>query len=126
MLKKEITYIDYNGITRTEVFHFNLTPIELAELEVSESGGLDKLIERMASEQNQGALLKAFKEIILKAYGVKSLDGKYFEKSEILSTRFSQTEAYVVLFTEIGSSAEAVEAFIKGIIPATKNPPVSN
>lgn len=128
MLKKDITYVDYNGITRTETFYFNLTPIEVAELEVSETGGFYNLVQKLISEQDQGALLKAFKSLILKAYGIKSLDGKYIEKSEAISTKFSQSEAYVTLFMELGSSSEAVEAFVKGIMPPNvqKVPPASS
>ena len=36
MLKKEITYIDFDGNNRTEVFYFNLTKAEVAEMELSE------------------------------------------------------------------------------------------
>lgn len=32
MLKKEITYIDYNGVERTETFHFNLSKAELMDM----------------------------------------------------------------------------------------------
>ena len=40
MLKKTITYTDYNGNSRTEDFSFNLNEAELAEMVVSVDGGL--------------------------------------------------------------------------------------
>ena len=52
----------------------------------------------------------------MKAYGEKSLDGKYFEKSPERSLRFSQTEAYSELFLEL-LDPEKAAAFINAILP---------
>ena len=35
MLKKTITYTDYNGSERTEDFYFNLSKAEIMEMELS-------------------------------------------------------------------------------------------
>ena len=40
MLKKTITYNDYNGVERTEDFYFNLSKAEILEMEMGTSGGL--------------------------------------------------------------------------------------
>ena len=45
MLKKTITYTDYNGNERTEDFYFNLTKAEVVEMEMSTSGGLTEMID---------------------------------------------------------------------------------
>lgn len=117
MLKKTITYTDYNGETRTEEFYFNLNKAELLEMDMSIDGGMEAFINKIASTQDKPTLIKLFKEIILKAYGEKSLDGKYLDKSEELSRKFSHTEAYSVLFMELATSDEAAALFINGIIP---------
>lgn len=31
MIKKTVTYVDYNGVERTEDFHFNLTSAEVMD-----------------------------------------------------------------------------------------------
>lgn len=118
MLKKTINYVDYDGNQRTEDFYFNLSKAELSEMQMSANGGLDKMLKRIIDEQNVPEIMKVFKEIILKSYGEKSNDGKYFKKSIEISEAFSQTEAYSELFMEIAGSPEKASEFIKGIIPA--------
>lgn len=118
MLKKTITYGDYNGVERTEDFYFNLSKAEIMEMEMSISGGLTEMINRIVAAQDAPAIIKIFKDLILKAYGEKSADGKRFIKSEELSTAFSQTEAYSILFMELASDADAGAKFVNGIIPA--------
>lgn len=118
MLKKTITYTDYNGVERTEDFYFNLSKAELMEMEMSTSGGLAEMIKRIVDAQDAPAIIKVFKELVLKAYGVKSPDGKRFEKSEKLSTEFAQTEAYSLLFMELATDADAAAKFVNGITPA--------
>ena len=118
MLKKTITYTDYNGSERTEDFYFNLTKAEITEMELSTTGGLAEMINRVVAAQDAPAIIKVFKELILKAYGEKSPDGKRFIKSEELATAFSQTEAYSILFMELATDAESAANFVNGIVPS--------
>lgn len=116
MLKKTITYTDYDGNKRTEDFFFNLSKSEVLEMEMGINGGMSTLIQRLVAEQDMARISKTFKEIIMKAYGEKSLDGKYFEKSEERSRRFTQTEAYSELFLEL-LDPDKCSAFINAILP---------
>lgn len=118
MLKKTITFTDYNGVERTEDFYFNLTKAEIMEMEMSTAGGLAEMIQKIVSAQDAPSLIAMFKELILKAYGEKSLDGKRFIKSKELSEAFSQTEAYSILFMELATDATEASNFVNGIIPA--------
>lgn len=117
MLKKTITYTNYNGIEITEDFYFNLTKAEIMEMEMSTSGGMAEMINKIVSSQDAPAIIKIFKELILKAYGEKSADGKRFIKSEEISTAFAQTEAYSQLFMELATDADAASTFVNGIVP---------
>ena len=117
MLKKTITYTDYNGVERKEDFYFNLTKAEIMEMEMSTSGGLTEMINRIVAAQDAPAIIKIFKELVLKAYGVKSPDGKRFIKSDELATEFAQSEAYSQLFMELATDADAASAFVNGIVP---------
>lgn len=117
MLKKVIKYTDYDGVEREEAFYFNLSKAELAEMEFSETGGMSKYIQKIINEKDQVRLAELFKEIVLMSYGEKSSDGKYFEKSEEISRRFSQTEAYSELYMELISSTDAVVNFINAVLP---------
>ena len=118
MLKKTMTYVDYNGVERTEDKYFNLTKAEVLEMEMSTEGGLAETIQRIIDAKDQVAIIKIFKELILKAYGEKSPDGKRFIKSEEISTAFSQTEAYSQLFMELATDADAASKFVNGIVPS--------
>ena len=117
MLKKTIKYTDYNGVERTEDFYFNITKAEAIEMEMTTTGGMSAMIEKIISTQDTPALFKLFKDIILKAYGEKSPDGKTFMKSEEISNAFSRTEAYSELLTELVSDAEKASEFVNAIIP---------
>lgn len=119
MLKKTITFTDYNGVTRTEDFYFNLSKAELAEMEISTSGGLTERIKRITDGLDGPEIFKTFKEFIAKSYGVKSPDGKRFIKSEELTEAFFQTEAYSVLLMELlEENGKNAADFMNAIIPA--------
>lgn len=117
MLKETRTYTDYDGVERTEDFYFNLSKAELIEMQSSESGGLDKYIERITQEQDMKKIIAFFKELVLKAYGKKSDDGRRFIKSEEISKEFSETEAYSDLFMELATDADKAAKFVNGLIP---------
>nr|DAG07936.1 MAG TPA: hypothetical protein [Caudoviricetes sp.] len=118
MLKETIKYTDYNGVERTEDFWFHLSKAELMEWEMGTTGGLTEMIKRIVDAQDAPAIIKIFKELVLKAYGQKSPDGKRFIKSEELATEFSQTEAYSQLFMELATDADKAAAFVNGIMPS--------
>lgn len=118
MIKKTITYTDYNGIERTEDFWFHLTNAEIMEMELSEVGGLTEKIQKIVNAQDGPEIMKLFKELVLKAYGEKSADGRRFIKNDELRTEFSQTEAYSQIFMELATDDDAAAKFVNGIIPA--------
>lgn len=118
MLKKTITYLDYNGNELTEDFYFNLNKAEIMEMELGTEGGLGESIKKIINAKDTPALIELFKKLILKAYGEKSADGKRFVKSDEISTAFSQTEAYSDLFMELATDDKAASAFVNSIIPA--------
>lgn len=121
MLKKKIKYVDYNGTEREEEFLFNLNEAELMEMEMSTSGGLAEMIQNIVQAQDAPAIIKVFKDLVLKAYGEKSPDGKYFVKEDEygnpLSRKFARTEAYSILFMELATDADAAANFVNGIMP---------
>jgi len=113
-----MTYKDFNDEERNEDFYFNLTKAEITEMELSTEGGLGATIERITKAKDTPAIIKIFKELILKSYGVKSPDGKRFIKSPELSEEFAQTNAYSDLFVALASDSKEAAAFVNGIMPA--------
>ena len=118
MLKKTITYIDYNGNERTEDFYFNLNKAEIMEMETSVKGGLAETINSIVKAEDTPAIVQIFKKLVLDAYGVKSPDGKGFKKTKELREEFEWNPAYSVLFMDLATDAEAAAEFVNGIVPA--------
>lgn len=117
MVKYDETYTDFNGVERTEEFRFNLTKAEMVEMQVSEAGGMAERIQKIVNAKDDHILIKEFKDILLKSYGVLSEDGRRLMKSPEISAAFEQTEAYSNIFVRLLSDADEATAFIKGIIP---------
>lgn len=121
MLKKTVTYTDYNGSERTEDFYFNLTKAEIMEMELTTVGGLSAMIEKIVAAKDGPTIIKTFKDLVLKAYGEKSADGRRFIKSPEIAEAFSQTEAYSQIFMELATDDEAAAKFVNGIIPEVES-----
>ena len=121
MIKKTVTYIDYNGVERTEDFYFNLTKAEIAEMEMSVEGGFSKMLEEIVASKDNVKIVSLFKQMVLKAYGEKSADGRRFMKSEEISKAFSETEAYSEIFMSLALNESEAAAFVNGIMPANIN-----
>jgi len=117
MYKKTIEYTDYDGNKRKEDFFFNLNKSELIKWETSITGGMRKLYKRIIDTRDRAQLIKLFEDVICRAYGEKSPDGKYFNKSPEILARFMATEAYDSLFMELASDDIAANEFLNGIIP---------
>jgi hypothetical protein len=117
MLKREISYEDFNGNQTSDVFYFNLSKAELIEMEAEYKQGMAQMLQDVIDSKDNKELVGKFKEIILMAYGEKSEDGKRFIKSESLREEFAQTQAYVELFMEMATNADAAVQFLSGILP---------
>lgn len=117
MLKKTITYTDFNGVERTEDFYFNLTKAEVTEMEMSVHGGMAHMLETIVASKDNKQIVSIFKEIVLKSYGEKSLDGRRFMKTKEITESFSQTEAYSEIFMELALNEKAAADFVNGVLP---------
>lgn len=118
MLKKTITFKDLDGNDVTEDFYFNLNKAEIAEMELSKEGGLTAYLQEIVQATNGGEIIAAFKDILTKAVGRRSEDGRRFIKSQEITDEFMQSEAYSVFFMELVTDAEASSDFIKAIMPS--------
>lgn len=118
MIKKTITYTDYNGTERTENFYFGLNKAEIMDMELSVTGGMRNLLQMIIDKQDIPKIIDAFKKMIRMSYGEKSPDGRRFIKSKELTEAFVQTEAYSELYMELLGDSNKAAAFINGIMPA--------
>jgi len=118
MLKKTITYTDFNGVERTEDFYFNLSKAELADMELSTEGGLLDVIKKIIASKDRPELIKLFKKIVLSSYGIKSEDGKKFKKNDEIREDFVSSNAYSEIYMELISDSDKASEFVNGILPA--------
>ena len=118
MYTRTITYTDWNGMERTEEFRFNLTKAELMEMQYEQEGGMREYLQKIIDSKNQKEIMHMFKDLVLKAYGEKSDDGKHFIKNEAVREKFASTPVYSDLFMELSTDADAAAAFVNGIMPA--------
>ena len=118
MLKETITYTDFNGNTRTEDFYFHLNKAEVTKMEMGVKGGLAEKIKRIVAAEDTPAIIEVFEDLIKKSYGVKTLDGRGFMKTQAALDEFMATEAYSELFMKLATNDEAAARFINGVVPA--------
>lgn len=126
MIKKTITYEDFDGKSHTETFYFHISKSELTQMEMRETtldedgnpqGGMSVRMEQISKSRNGQEIMDAFEEILRASYGVRSEDGKRFVKSEELWNDFRSTNAYEELFMELVTDAEKASDFVNGIMP---------
>lgn len=117
MLKKTITYTDYDGMERTEDFWFNLSKSELTKLDAELPGGVLGVLRKIIDKKDRKALVDFIETLILRSYGEKTLDGKRFAKTPEMAEEFMQTPAYDELFMSILSDTDSQTSFINGVIP---------
>lgn len=121
MIKKTITYTDFNDVPRTEDFYFNLTQTEIMHMEDEEEGGLSKKLEGIAKMQDVRGILRTIEWVIQKAYGIRSEDGRRFIKNSSITEEFVQTPAYQELYMSFLEDPDSCVEFINGLVP--KLPP---
>lgn len=117
MIKKVIHSTDFNNSPRVDECLFHLTQTEIAKLELSFQGGLVKTVESYLQDKDGAKIIDLFERIIRLAYGVRSVDGREFLKTDDLFEKFYYSSAYDALFMELMNSADAASAFINGIMP---------
>ena len=117
MLKKSVTYEDFNGNQVTEEFAFHLSKAELIEMEAERRGGLGAYLQHIVDSNDGAAIIGAFKDLLLRSIGKVSADGKRFEKNAEIQDDFMQSPAYSELFMQLATDAAASAEFVNGIIP---------
>lgn len=107
MIKKTVTFKDFNGNEVTETYHFHMNKAECMEF----------LAEHSTKGGDFASTVTTLKDIILKSYGEIAIDGKRFIKDEKATLAFYQSEGYSQVFMKVGSNPEESDKFIKGVIP---------
>ena len=120
MFKKTVAYTDWNGVSRTEDFYFNLTRTECVELEYGSNLGrsMSDSVKTLIENQDMGVIVRTIKEILLTSYGIKSDDGRRFIKSAEIRDAFEQNPAFDIIYMELATNADKAAEFVTGIMPS--------
>jgi hypothetical protein len=118
MLRKEVEYKDFDGNDRKDVLWFHLNEVEITEMDLETSGGLVKYMESIIDTNDVNQLIAIFKDLLIRSYGERSMDGKHFYKDDKIRNEFVSSAAYPVLYMEMVSDADKAVEFINGIVPS--------
>lgn len=119
MIKRTITYLDYNEPPQevTEDFYFNLTLLELIKSELK-VGGFEALAKRLTETQDAVEAFGLFEDLVLSAYGEKSPDGRGFKKNAELRDKFASSPAISDLIVGFLNKPDEGAAFVESLLPA--------
>mgnify|MGYP006982650091 CR=1 FL=1 len=121
MLKITETYVDFNGVERKEDFYFNLTQAELMDMELgldeSMIGSMSSVLKKIVAAKDTRSIMKIFKQLVSKAYGVKTEDGKRFVKNDEVRAAFEQHPAYSQIYMRLATNDKEASDFVLGILP---------
>lgn len=117
MLKKEITFTNYNDeeVTVTEYFNLNKTQ---AVRYVSANGGMDKYVQKLLDEKDNTKFVDFVEDLVYKAYGKRDPENpEIFDTSTETKDAFTKTLAYDELVYELLSKEGAFIEFFIGVMP---------
>lgn len=120
MYTKSVKYVDFDGNERTEDVRFNFTQEELVRLNLSKEGGLEYYLNKLIQTRNVKEVAEILREVLLKAYGEKSPDGKRFDKSDEIRNNFANSAMFSDIYMELANDPDKCAEFFKKIVPQEK------
>lgn len=120
MVKKTITFPNFDGTEITKDFYFNLSKMEFRALDRKIPGGLENMINQIRNEKDQARLVDFLDMLILESYGEKGEDDRFIKedsRGRRLSSYFKVSEAWDVLFMNLINNEDELTEFLTGIVP---------
>lgn len=120
MVKKTVTFNDFDGNSVTKDFFFNLTKMEFRNIDKKIPGGLENMLNEIRREKNAEGFVDFLDMLILESYGEKSEDGRFVKFDPYghrVSDYFKVTEAWDVLFLNLINNPNELEEFLLGVVP---------
>ncbi len=119
MVKKTLTFTDFDGNKTTKDFYFNINKMEFRELDKKVPGGIQLMLDQVQSERNLDRFVDLLSSLILESYG-ENVDGRFVKTDRYgrrLSDYFAISEAWDILFMNLFNNPEELVEFMSGIIP---------
>lgn len=120
MVKKTITYTDFEGKETTKDFYFNLSKMEFRRLDRKIPGGLEHMIDQIRTEKDEDRMIDLLDILILESYGERAEDGRFVKEDPYgrrLSSFFKISEAWDTLFMNLVQNENELQEFLTGIVP---------
>ena len=118
MFERTFKFEGFDGKMYEDTWGFYLSKADLLEIQLGTFVGLDALMKRLIETKNGKEIMAIVKEIILKAVGHTSPDGRKFLRNEELREEFLQTDAYSQLFEELVLNPDKALDFIIAAVPS--------
>lgn len=117
MIKKTVAYTNFNDEKVTRDLYFNLSKTEIVQYQIAGGDSMLDRLERMQEEQDKLKIYETLKLIIKSAYGERSEDGEYFNKSPEIGERFVHSAAFDELIYQMMLKPEELVDFVFLLIP---------
>ena len=75
MIKKTLTYLDYEGNEHTKDFYFSMNQTEFSLLNNRIPGGYEAYLKRIQEDHDEAKLLELLTTFIVESYGERTADG---------------------------------------------------
>jgi hypothetical protein len=120
MIKKTITYEDYNGEERTKDFYFHMNQVEFSKLNGEIPGGIEKRMQKVIEDRDEDALLRMIDLLVSRGYGEFNDDDEFTKvgrNGRPLYEKFVNTDAYDQLIIELIQGENSIVEFLRGMMP---------
>lgn len=117
MLKKEVSYIDYDGNRRQETLYFNMNKAEIAAMQVKMDGKYIGHLKDLVANNKIESLFDFFRGLVLDSYGKKSEDGRRFVKNAQLREEFEQSIPFSDILIDLLTDGDKMSNFTRNILP---------
>lgn len=117
MIRKEISYTDFNGVQQKELAYFNLNKAELGKLQMRQNGTYIDRLKDLVARRKVEEMFDFVYNLILDAYGDRDPEGRKFVKSEEMRKDFEQSLAFSEFLMELIGDGDKLSNFITSVLP---------
>jgi hypothetical protein len=117
VIKKDFTFKDLDGNEVTETYYFNISTADLTKLTLTHDGDIVQYLQDVVNSKDGSRIIETFENFIRMSVGIRSEDGRSFEKTSEIAARFMNSEAYGQLLLELVTNADTAAEFVNGIMP---------
>lgn len=116
MLKKDVTYTNFDGNSVEGTAYFNMSRTEAMRYDTEWPGGLKAYVDSFDPTNNPKQIREFFERLVLDAYGEKTPDGEHFVKTEEGRFLFSQSALYDEIVMQLLQNENAAIEFFEATI----------